>query len=231
MSGREWRLERGGGSRTAAQQYQPPSTEKASRHSAEDGAFFPLGLLSPSCQVSQETFSLHHFITGWAAGIFPMCAWTRSAWRQSARIISYPAPDASGALCLLCTAAPWARPPLATSDTHCLSPPAREPELRQPGKEVVLQSRWMWSVAGEQAQTGGAGKGERRRDSRGWEPTSPWSKDRPPVCPKNTCEFFKQGVGRKTTLLLGCCVQFFIYSWLPGGLLCSINTLYRCQMN
>lgn len=50
-----------------------------------------------------------------------------------------------------------------------------------------------------QEQTGGAGEGERQRDSRGWEPTSPWSKDRPPVCPKNTCEFLKQGVGTEST--------------------------------
>lgn len=34
------------------------------------------------------------------------------------------------------------------------------------------------------------GRGARGdRASRGWEPTSPWSKDRPPVPLKNTCEF------------------------------------------
>lgn len=48
------------------------------------------------------------------------------------------------------------------------------------------ESRWMWRVAGEQEQAGGGRGG---RASRGWEPTSPWSKDRPPVPLKNTCEF------------------------------------------
>lgn len=65
VSGREWRLEGGGGrSRTAAQQYQPMSTEEAPQTLAGGRGFFPLGLLSPFCQFSQETFSLHHFITG-----------------------------------------------------------------------------------------------------------------------------------------------------------------------
>lgn len=45
----------------------------------------------------------------------------------------------------------------------------------------------MWRVAGEQEQTGGGRGGGRA--SQGWEPTSPWSKDRPPVPLKNTCEF------------------------------------------
>lgn len=46
----------------------------------------------------------------------------------------------------------------------------------------------MWRVAGEQEQTGGRGAGEGRA-SQEWEPTSPWSKDGPPVPLKNTCEF------------------------------------------
>ncbi len=44
----------------------------------------------------------------------------------------------------------------------------------------------MRRVAGKQEQAGGAGGGTA---SPGWEPTSPWSKDRPPVPLKNTCEF------------------------------------------
>lgn len=44
----------------------------------------------------------------------------------------------------------------------------------------------MWTAAEEQDQEGG---GRGRGAQRGWEPTSPWSKDRPAVPLKNICEF------------------------------------------
>lgn len=141
-SGREWRLEGGGGgSRSAVQQYQPPSTEEAPQTLAGGRGhrvtlvFPPVGLLLPSCQFSQETFSLHHFV----AGIFPVGAGARSALRQSARIIIRLAPDASGALsssALQCRE-PGRRCSLPlTRAARRLHP--REPEPRQPGEGGVF---------------------------------------------------------------------------------------------
>lgn len=84
-------------------------------------------------------------------------------------------------------------------------------------------------MAGEQERTGGAGEGERRGDSRGWEPTSPWSRDRPPVCPKNTCEFLKRGVWRETSrpntsLWAAVCSSSFIHG--PQAASCAALTLF-----
>lgn len=68
-------------------------------------------------------------------------------------------------------------------------------------------------MAGEQEQTRGGGEGERRRHSPGWVPTSPWSKGRPPVCPKNTCEFFSNKVEEEEETLSN------VACWLLGAVL------------
>lgn len=54
------------------------------------------------------------------------------------------------------------------------------------GEQVDVEGGWRAGADG--GVGGGWGWGEVRA-SRGWEPTSPWSKDRPPVPLKNTCEF------------------------------------------
>lgn len=48
------------------------------------------------------------------------------------------------------------------------------------GEQVDVEGSW---------RTGTDGGAEEGRASQEWEPTSPWSKDGPPVPLKNTCEF------------------------------------------
>ena len=84
---------------------------------------------------------------------------------------------------ILCTAAQKARLRRSPAPTASL---LLQGSRRERGEGVFVSgSRWMWKVAGEQEQAGGGRGG---RASRGWEPTSPWSKDRPPVPLRNTCE-------------------------------------------
>lgn len=52
------------------------------------------------------------------------------------------------------------------------------------GEKVDVEGGWRAGADG-----GGEGWGGEGRASRGWEPTNPWSKDRPPVPLRNTCEF------------------------------------------
>lgn len=83
---------------------------------------------------------------------------------------------------ILCTAAQYAQPALTASDTDCLFCKDKSERRRGfGGKQVDVDSGW---IAGA-----GGGRAGGTELARGWEPTSPWSKDRPLVPLKNTCEF------------------------------------------
>lgn len=61
--------------------------------------------------------------------------------------------------------------------------PASTTRIR--GKGGGFGAGGCWRVVRKQEQTGEGGDA----DNWGWEPMSPWNKDRPPVHPKSTCEF------------------------------------------
>lgn len=90
-------------------------------------------------------------------------------------------------------------------------------------------------MAGEQEQTGGPGRGRDGEIVEDGCQRVNGARTGPLSLPRTHVSFFsKPGVGRKRrlqTLLLGCCVQFFIYSWLPGGLLRRVIALYLQVLN